>query len=169
MADRTTEACASHAWYVLLRHIERHIQDMSESMKRENLSPVMAGFLDHLAKSPPGPMSELVTHMGVDAAWVTDVVDKLEARGDVVRSPSLADRRVKIIQITEAGKRTHRMFEDMMRKPPAALLKSPAADLRALDRIAQRLAATDAHQAKTERPGLTRRTRTAPGWKRRQA
>jgi MarR family transcriptional regulator, organic hydroperoxide resistance regulator len=130
---------ASEAWYTLLRYMERHTELMTDALKREGLSPVMAGFLDEIAKHPPAPMSRLVNHLGVDAAWVTDVVDKLEARGDVVRRSSPEDRRVKIIEVTEAGRRTHRVIEGIMRTPPRALLQCSDADVRALARIAQRL------------------------------
>jgi DNA-binding MarR family transcriptional regulator len=91
-----------------------------------------------------------VNHLGVDAAWVTDVVDKLEARGDVVRRSSPEDRRVKIIDVTEAGRRTHRVIEGIMRTPPRALLQCSDADVRALARIAQRLSAAES----AERGGL---------------
>jgi len=66
----------------------------------------MGHFLDEIVKMPPGPMSKLVARMEVDPGWVTDIVDKLEARGDVVRRLSHEDRRVKIIELTPKGRRT---------------------------------------------------------------
>jgi len=146
MAKRVSggpEEAASEAWFTLLRYMERHTELMTDALKREGVSPVMAGFLDEIAKHPPAPMTRLVNHLGVDAAWVTDVVDKLEARGDVVRRPSPEDRRVKLIEVTEAGRRTHRVIEGIMRTPPQALLECSETDVRALARIAQRLSAAE--------------------------
>lgn len=143
MAKRSAVSLAGEVWFALLRYMERHTELMTGALKRTGLSPVMAGFLDEIARNPPAPMSRLVNHLGVDAAWVTDVVDKLEARGDVVRRPSTQDRRVKIIELTDAGRRTHRHVEEIMRKPPSALLECSDADLRALERIVQRLTAPE--------------------------
>lgn len=163
MPNRATETLASQAWFKLLRHMEAHTELMTETLKREGLSPVMAGFLDEIAKNPSAPMSSLVNHLGVDAAWVTDVVDKLEARGDVVRRASPEDRRVKIIELTDTGKRTHRFVEDLMRRPPRALLDSPEADIRALERIAQRLSATESPERERPSRAAKRRIVSARG------
>jgi DNA-binding MarR family transcriptional regulator len=133
----------SRAWGAFMRHAERQVETMTAALKREGLSPVMAGFLDEIAKHPPAPMSRLVGHLGIDAAWVTDVIDKLEARGDVVRRSSPGDRRVKIVELTDAGRRTHRMIEELMSRPPRALVESSVADQRAFERIARRLIATE--------------------------
>jgi DNA-binding MarR family transcriptional regulator len=75
----------------------------------------------------------------VDPGWVTDIVDRLEARGQIVRQASLEDRRVKILEVTEAGRATVRNLEVLFGAPPPELLDAPREDLLALVRIAERL------------------------------
>ncbi len=105
------------------------------------LSKVMAQFLGAVCQSPPGPTNQLATRFGVDPGWVTDIVDRLEARGELVRRPSPDDRRVKILEVTETGKETFSNMEAMFATPPPELLEVPREDLLALVRIAERLGA----------------------------
>jgi DNA-binding MarR family transcriptional regulator len=48
-------------------------------------------------------MKELSQHMGCDASFITSVADTLERRGFARRAPSLRDRRVKNLVLTEDG------------------------------------------------------------------
>ncbi|MCI4355267.1 MAG: MarR family transcriptional regulator, partial [Thermoplasmata archaeon] len=86
--------------------------------------------------------NQLATRFGVDPGWVTDIVDRLEARGDIVRRPSSSDRRVKILEVTETGQETFRVMEALFATPPPELLDASREDLLALIRIAERLAGT---------------------------
>ena len=132
---------ARRAWRHLFRAGEQHMEGLGAAMQKLGLTPVMGHFLDELSKMPPGPMSQLVARMEVDAGWVTDIVDKLEARGDVVRRPSKEDRRVKIIEVTAGGKRTWKQVQDLMYSPPPEVLELPEADLETLVRIGERMSA----------------------------
>jgi DNA-binding MarR family transcriptional regulator len=67
------------------------------------------------------------------------LVDRLEARGDVVRCISPEDRRVKLLELTPAGRSTYEQLEALFATPPAELLDAPIEDLRAFARIAERL------------------------------
>jgi DNA-binding MarR family transcriptional regulator len=106
------------------------------------LSKVMSQFLGAVCQSPPGPTNQLATRFGVDPGWVTDIVDRLEARGQLVRRPSTEDRRVKILEVTETGRETFKSMEALFATPPHELLDAPREDLLALVRIAERLAGT---------------------------
>jgi len=59
--------------------------------------------LRNLALEAGIPMSALAEALSCDAANVTAVVDKLEARG-FVRRASSKDRRVRLLELTERGK-----------------------------------------------------------------
>jgi DNA-binding MarR family transcriptional regulator len=131
---------ATRAWGLLLGVGQRRLDAMSETIEEMGLSKVTAQFLGALCQSPPGPTNQLATHFGVDPGWVTEIVDRLEARGELVRRPSADDRRVKILEVTEAGRETYRRLEAMFATPPAELLDAPRDDLLALVRIAERLA-----------------------------
>jgi DNA-binding MarR family transcriptional regulator len=138
MDDR--EALARHAWRLLMGAGQRHLETVTAGIEEMGLSRVMAQFLGAVCQSPPGPTNQLATRFGVDPGWVTDIVDRLEARGELVRRPSKEDRRVKILEVTEAGRATFSRMEAIFANPPAELLDAPRDDLLALVRIAERLA-----------------------------
>ena len=133
---------AARAWALLLSVGQRRLETMTESIEAMGLSKTAAQFLGAVCQSPPGPTNQLATRFGVDPGWVTDIVDRLEARGELVRRPSTDDRRVKILEVTEAGRETYRSLEAMFATPPPELLDAPREDLMALLRIAERLAGT---------------------------
>lgn len=134
------EEIARHAWRLLMEVGQRRLESMTREFEQMGLSKVMAQFLGAVCQSPPGPTNQLATRFGVDPAWVTDIVDRLEARGELVRRPSPDDRRVKILDVTETGRETFRTMEAMFGTPPPELLDAPREDLLALVRIAERLA-----------------------------
>jgi DNA-binding MarR family transcriptional regulator len=136
------EELARRAWGLLMTAGQRHLESVTAGIEEMGLSKVMAQFLGAVCQSPPGPTNQLATRFGVDPGWVTDIVDRLEARGELVRRPSTEDRRVKILEVTEAGRETFSSMEAMFATPPPELLAAPREDLLALVRIAERLAGT---------------------------
>lgn len=134
------EALARHAWRLLMGAGQRHLETVTAGIEEMGLSRVMAQFLGAVCQSPPGPTNQLATRFGVDPGWVTDIVDRLEARGELVRRPSAKDRRVKILEVTDSGRETFSSMEALFATPPAELLEAPREDLLALVRIAERLA-----------------------------
>lgn len=91
--------------------------------------------LRRIAAFGPLPMTELVTVLGTDRAYVTLVVDDLEERGYVVRTTNPDDRRAKIVTITADGRKAARRAETILKRPPAALRDLSDADLRELSRL----------------------------------
>lgn len=49
-------------------------------------------------------MGDLAGFLGVDASYVTGLADALEERGLVERRPSPSDRRVRLLEVTDAGR-----------------------------------------------------------------
>lgn len=134
------ESLARHAWRLLMVAGQRHLETVTAGIEEMGLSKVTAQFLGAVCQSPPGPTNQLATRFGVDPGWVTDIVDRLEARGELVRRASPDDRRVKILEVTKAGRQTFSSMETMFAAPPSELLDAPIEDLLALVRIAERLA-----------------------------
>jgi DNA-binding MarR family transcriptional regulator len=116
------------------------MEAMTREIEAMGLSKAMVRFLTAICESPPGPTNQLATRFGVDPAWVTEVVDRLEARGDIVRRASRKDRRVKLLEATDDGRRTFETLETLSSTPPHELLDVPREDLLALVRIAELLA-----------------------------
>jgi len=137
----TREDAAQEAWRLIMKVGEKHMGEAGARLTAMGLSPVMGHFLDELARMEPGPMSQLVARMGVDPGWVTDIVDRLEQRGDVVRKPAPDDRRVKILELTEQGRETWRKMDDAIFMAPPELLELRDGELKLLLRIADRIAA----------------------------
>jgi Transcriptional regulators len=148
------EELARRAWRLLMGAGQRHLETVTAGIEEMGLSKVMAQFLGAVCQSPPGPTNQLATRFGVDPGWVTDIVDRLEARGELVRRPSPDDRRVKILEVTEAGRETFSSMEAMFATPPPELLDAPREDLLALVRIAERLAGTGQPTDAVEANGL---------------
>ena len=132
---------ATHAWRLLMTSGQRRLESMSQDIDAMGLSRPMAQFLTAICMSPPGPTNQLASRFGVDPGWVTEVVDRLEARGDIVLRTSPDDRRVKLLEATDSGRKTFGAIEALFSTPPRELLDVPREDLLALVRIAERLAA----------------------------
>lgn len=131
---------AQRAWRLLMKVAEKQMEGADERFSAMGLSPVQCHFLDELARMPPGPMSQLVNRMKVDPGWVTDIIDRLEQRGDVIRRPSPDDRRVKIIELTEKGRETCRQIDDAIATAPAELVALNLGEIAILLNLAERLA-----------------------------
>ena len=86
----------------------------------------------------PRPMRDLAEAMNCDASYVTAVVDDLERAGYANRRTAPADRRVKTVVLTAAGRRALRTVQDELLAPPPQLERLPAAERDALARLLQR-------------------------------
>lgn len=131
---------AQRAWRLLMKVAERQMEEVGARLTEMGLSPVQGHFLDELARMPPGPMSQLVARMDVDPGWVTDIVDRLEERGDVVRRPSPDDRRVKILELTDKGRESWRLMDETIATAPPELAGLNNSEISVLLMIAERLA-----------------------------
>jgi DNA-binding MarR family transcriptional regulator len=60
--------------------------------------------LAELETDQPLPMRELAVRLKCDPSNITGLVDRLEARGLVERQPHPADRRVRYLVLTSAGR-----------------------------------------------------------------
>jgi len=151
------ERLARHAWKGLGAVLEAHFLATKAASQDLGMSPVMVHTLRLLMELPTGAMSQLVDRLGVDAAWVTAVVDRLEARGDVVRVASPVDRRVKLLEVTDGGRRTWRRLQRLFATPPGELKQLTREELEALVRIGDHLATIAARSSASASPKRRRR------------
>jgi DNA-binding MarR family transcriptional regulator len=88
-----------------------------------------------------GPMtlSQLAARTGVDAPYATLIVDQLEARGLVERSPHPEDRRRRLVTLTVAGRDAIATADAILLRPPEVIGDLSAADLDQLTAILTRL------------------------------
>ena len=83
----------------------------------------------------PLSMGELADALGIDPANATGLVDDLEAQGLVRRGPHPTDRRAKVVEATRKGKTLARRADEILSRPPPALVALSAEDLGTLRRI----------------------------------
>jgi len=88
----------------------------------------------------PKPMGELADALGIDAPYLTLVVDDLERQGLVERRPHPTDRRVKLVVATRRGKEAARRAEAILGTPPERLASLDRRDLTELVRILRQIA-----------------------------
>lgn len=107
------------------------------------LSMQQAMALGSLDTDEPMPMSALASALHCDNSNVTGIVDRLEAAGLAERRSHDRDRRVRVIALTEKGKRLRAKIRQHAGEPPAplaSLSEEDAATLR--DILARAVAAS---------------------------
>lgn len=75
-----------------------------------------------LAASGSRTSHDLAQALGVGATTLTGIVDRLEARGLVVRKPDTRDRRVRLVALSEAGESLVRDAHELHREHSRRLL-----------------------------------------------
>lgn len=71
------------------------------------LSATESWLLRRIAERGPVRMSELARWQNVDRSTMTVQIDRLQQRGLVQRAPDIADRRVVLVSLTDAGRHAH--------------------------------------------------------------
>ena len=88
----------------------------------------------------PKPMGELAKQLACDNSNVTWITDRLEERGLVERRPAPHDRRVKLLVVTERGRRLREEIEARLAEPPPPIASLSREDQRTLRDILRRAA-----------------------------
>jgi DNA-binding MarR family transcriptional regulator len=97
-------------------------------------------FIVLQALDEPKPMGEVAKLLACDSSNVTWITDRLEERGLVERTAADHDRRVKLLVLTDEGRRVREHIEARLSEPPAALLELSSPRQRTLRDILRRLA-----------------------------
>src|SRR3954465_2225656 len=84
------------------------------------------------ALDQPVPMSSVANVLRCDRSAGTGTTDRLEERGYVERRADPADRRVKLLALTEEGRRVRQEIRTRLTVPPEALGRLSRAEQRAL-------------------------------------
>ena len=87
----------------------------------------------------PSTLADLAHDMGTDAPATTVLINALEERGLVKRSPHPTDRRAKQVTLTVAGRRMLRVVEKITDQPPAALEGLPPPELERFRKTLEKL------------------------------
>ncbi|HET9625147.1 MAG TPA: MarR family transcriptional regulator [Kofleriaceae bacterium] len=129
----------------LWRRMVGLILEQRELSRREirDATGLPAGRVRVLRRLVDGPrtLRELAEAIGSDAPATTVIVNDLEARGLVVRAPHPTNRRAKLVSLTPAGRALAPRARKIIERAPAAMARVAPADLAALARVLDALAA----------------------------
>jgi DNA-binding MarR family transcriptional regulator len=100
-----------------------------QEVEPQGLTPVQYAALQALANAPGVDQRTLARTIGLDTSTTGGVVDRLEARGLLLRNASPDDRRVRRLTLTEAGQALLREAVPAMRRAQQRILEPlPAAE-----------------------------------------
>jgi DNA-binding MarR family transcriptional regulator len=91
------------ASYLLHRMAERQQAHYTACAAEFGLSAAQSKVLMSLQPNEAVPMRALADRVGSDPSNLTGLVDKLETRGALRRTPDSADRRIKTLRLTDDG------------------------------------------------------------------
>lgn len=139
---------AASAWQSM-RRLVLELHDRRGAVSDEvGMSYLRAKALSRLV---PGPLTqrELSAALMTDAPYTTVMLDDLEERGLVRREVNPADRRSKLVSITDAGRLVSQRASRITSAPPAALAALSGGELRELERMLRVLVENSEQEAKT--------------------
>lgn len=89
-------------------HYIRRLQQIAvaiflEETDGHGITPVQFAALAEVARAPQVDQRTLARRIGYDTSTIGGVIDRLEARGLLQRNASAADRRVRLLTLTDAG------------------------------------------------------------------
>jgi DNA-binding MarR family transcriptional regulator len=129
-STKTRAEPAAEAWELCMQLFGVQRPRMLDIQAEYGLKPPQ--FFALQALDEPVPMSSVANVLRCDRSAVTWITDRLEERGYVERRADERDRRVKLLALTEEGKRVREEIRRRLAVPPDALAGLSRADQREL-------------------------------------
>jgi len=108
------------------------------------LTPVQYSALQGIMNSPGVDQKTLARTIGFDTSTIGSVIDRLESRGLVLRNASPSDKRVRLLTLTDEGRKALRaVIPSMLRAQERILGPLPEADQAEFMRMLRVLVATN--------------------------
>jgi DNA-binding MarR family transcriptional regulator len=139
MCAKPKDPHACEAWQLLVQFSFTQRASLPAMAAELELSPAQCHLLNLIEPDRPIPMGQLAGALSCDASNVTGLVDRMESRGLIQRSPSEEDRRVKVISLTPLGARLRASLMQRMTAAPPTLAKLSPQEQQALVRLLRRL------------------------------
>ena len=133
-ASPPVDNVAAEAWGLLIPLV--YPPRFIEIAHKVGVTPSILGALRFLDQ--PQTMGAMAELLHCDPSNVTGIVDALEERKLARRKPSEADRRVKVVELTAAGRKLRARASAEMFKPPTWIEGLSVADQRRLRDILKR-------------------------------
>jgi DNA-binding MarR family transcriptional regulator len=126
----------------LLSIAERLRQHWTAHAAARGLTGAQVKVLLALAPGEAVPMRELATRLDYDASNLTTLTERLRARGMVRHDSDPADRRVKALALTEAGRQARDEFWAGLIADPGPLAQLSESDARSLAHLLRKVETT---------------------------
>ena len=121
---------AAEAWDLVMDLFARDRPRMLDIHAEYGLKPPQYFALNALEE--PLPMSSIANMLRCDRSAVTWITDRLEERGYVERRSDPRDRRVKLLALTDEGRRVREEISARLATPPEAIAQLTRAEQREL-------------------------------------
>ena len=115
-------------------HYIRRLQQIAvaiflQETEKHGVTPVQYAALHKIGNAPGLDQRTLARSIGLDTSTTAGVIDRLEARGLMRRSASPEDRRVRLLNLTDAGQDLLESLEpDMLKAQDRILAPLPKAE-----------------------------------------
>src|SRR5437764_640411 len=142
-----------HDIYAMPGHLVRRAHQISTALFAEecggfDLTSVQYAALWAISEHPDSDATRLSTLIAFDRSTLGDVLERMEAKGWIIRSASAQDRRIKLLRLsTEGGRLLRRVRPAVLRVQERLLAPLSAADRQTMIRLLQHLA--DMHNGPT--------------------
>ncbi|HZR50216.1 MAG TPA: MarR family winged helix-turn-helix transcriptional regulator [Streptosporangiaceae bacterium] len=136
--DGPAESAADQAWQLAAGLFAVQQARWTQAADQAGLTLSQLRTLLQLDPGNPTPMSQLARRLCLDASYITNLTDRLEARGYVTRGTAAHDRRVKTIIVTRDGAALRAKIAELLFTAPAEIASLPEPDQQTLVRILRR-------------------------------
>jgi DNA-binding MarR family transcriptional regulator len=141
MAGGEPDDAAARAWRAMSALVLD--QDLRAAVTAElGLSFARVRALRRLVGAPC-TLRELAARLNADPPYATVIVDDLEGRGLVARTPHPDDRRAKLVSLTDDGRAAAARANAILGEPPAAMRALPPDELATLARVLEKIRDAD--------------------------
>ena len=96
---------------------------MERQMEGTGLAPQEGHLLSYLRSYAPCPIAEVITVFGLRGSTATAVLDRMEERGLMTRTPNPDDRRSFLLELTAEGKRVAEEVQELVEKLENAIAR----------------------------------------------
>jgi DNA-binding MarR family transcriptional regulator len=131
-----TESIGRETWSLLQQLVFSNRPQWMAVIREYDLIPPHWIALQTLEE--PKPMGELAKQLSCDNSNVTWITDRLEERGLVTRTQAEHDRRVRLLVLTDKGRKLREEIGARLAEPPPAIAGLSRDDQRALRDILAR-------------------------------
>jgi DNA-binding MarR family transcriptional regulator len=121
--SKTKQQLAAEVMASIIRLNKERLRESGPHLRPYDLTTQQVWLLARLTQDDGVPIGTLAEALQCHSSNVTGMVDRLEARGLVVRKPDADDRRVKLVALTPQGRELRGKLLEIARRPPEALVE----------------------------------------------